>query len=462
MVDGRLGSAPSLVDARRWRVLAVVVAAQFMFVVDAFVVNVALPSVAADLRAGPGEMEAVIAIYQASYAALVITGGRLGDLLGRKSVFIWGVLGFTAASAWCGLAGSATGLVVARLAQGATAALMVPQVLATLHVLFPASDPGRARSFAIFGIALGTGGATGFLLGGWLVTFNPAGLGWRGIFLVNLPAGALVALAAVRWMPGLPTRPDTRLDMGGAVLLFVGLLGLLGTVLAGQGLGWPPWLGGVGGGAAVILLGFVAWERRVQRRGGQPLLDLGLLRMARFRHGLGTAACFQFSNVAFYMVANLVMQNRLGLTPLQSGAAILPLAAAFTVASQLAARWTARHGTRVLAWGCLGQLAGLLAFGEALRDSAGFPLMPALAVFGFGQGLVMAPLAGLVLAGVAPAQAGAASGVLNTVQQAAGAAGVTATGLAYAAGGPDGSLWLLGSSIVGTAVLLLRWEGPAR
>lgn len=165
MADGSLRPAPVLTDAGRWRVLAVVVAAQFMFVVDAFVVNVTLLSVVADLRAGPGEMEAVIAVYQTAYAGLVITGGRPGNLLGRRPVYICGVLRFTAASAWCGLPGSTTGLAVARLAQGAAAALMVPQVLATLHLLFPGPYPDWAWAFAIFCIALGTGDATGFLLG---------------------------------------------------------------------------------------------------------------------------------------------------------------------------------------------------------------------------------------------------------------------------------------------------------
>lgn len=293
------------------------------------------------------------------------------------------------------------------------------------------------------------------------MTTDSAGLGWRGIFLVNLSVGIAIALAAARWMPRLPTRPGTRLDMAGAIMLSIGLLGLLGPVLTGRRLGWPPWLFAVGGGAAVVLLGFVAWERRVQRRGGQPLLGLDLLRLQPFRQGLGTAACFQFSNIAFYMVANLVMQGQLALTPLQSGTVILPLAVSFTVASQLAAGWMARHGTRVLVWVCVGQLAGLVAIGEAAQGPAGVLLTLPLAVFGFGQGLVLAPLAGLVLARVTPAQAGAASGLLNTVQQASGAVGVTAAGLAFAASGSEGGLLLLGSGIVGTAVLLLQWKDPA-
>src|SRR3954466_10478973 len=154
----------------RWWALGVVVAAQFMFVVDAFVVNVAIPTIRRDLGASAGEMEAVLALYQIAYAASVITGSRLGDIYGRRRVFLTGVLAFTATSVWCGLAGSGAELVAARVAQGMSAALMVPQVLATIHALFP--DQGRGRAFAIFGIALGLGGAVGFAAGGWLVSLD--------------------------------------------------------------------------------------------------------------------------------------------------------------------------------------------------------------------------------------------------------------------------------------------------
>src|SRR5438067_5228507 len=170
-------------SSRRWWVLAIVVAAQFMFGVDAFVANVAIPTIAVDLHATPTQIESVIAIYLIAYATLVVTGGRLGDIHGTKNVFLAGVLGFTLTSLWCGLARSGVELIVARLAQGATAALMVPQVLATLHLLF--SDSSRGRAFGIYGIVLGLAGAAGFALGGILVTLDPAGLGWRAVFFVN-------------------------------------------------------------------------------------------------------------------------------------------------------------------------------------------------------------------------------------------------------------------------------------
>src|ERR1700749_906201 len=197
----------NLATSRRWWVLAIVVAAQFMFGVDAFVVNVAIPTIAAELHASTTEIESVIAIYLVAYATLVVTGGRLGDIYGTKGTFLAGVLGFTLTSLWCGLAQSGPELIVARLAQGATAALMVPQVLATLHLLF--SDSARSRAFGIYGIVLGLAGAAGFALGAVFVTLDPAGLGWRSVFFVNVPFGVLIVVAAAQIMPSVPRRAGT-------------------------------------------------------------------------------------------------------------------------------------------------------------------------------------------------------------------------------------------------------------
>src|SRR6266704_5915188 len=207
--------------SRRWWVLAIVVSAQFMFGVDAFIVNVAIPTIAVELNASAAQIESVIAIYLIAYATLVVTGGRLGDIHGTRNVFIAGVLGFTVTSLWCGLARSGPELIMARLAQGATAALMVPQVLATLHLMF--ADGSRGRAFGIYGIVLGLAGSAGFLLGGILVKLDFAGLGWRAVFFVNVPSGAIIIVAALRLMPTVPRRPGTRLDISGAIVLFVGL-----------------------------------------------------------------------------------------------------------------------------------------------------------------------------------------------------------------------------------------------
>src|SRR4051794_31595705 len=200
-------SSRSVDSSRRWWVLLIVIAAQFMSGVDVFIVNVAIPTIAADLHASSAEVEAVIAIYLIGYATLMVTGGRLGDIYGTRKAFLAGVLGFTLTSLWCALARSGPELIVARLAQGATGALMVPQVLATIHVLF--SDSARGRAFGIYGMVLGLSGASGFVLGGVLVTLDFAGLGWRAVFFVNVPIGLLIIVAAWLLMPQAPRRPGT-------------------------------------------------------------------------------------------------------------------------------------------------------------------------------------------------------------------------------------------------------------
>jgi EmrB/QacA subfamily drug resistance transporter len=442
-------------DRRRWQVLAVVVAAQFVFVVDAFIVNVAIPSIRLDLGASAGEMQAVIAVYQIAYATMVITGGRLGDIFGRRRVFILGVLSFAAASLWCGLAGSGAELVVARLGQGGTAALMVPQVLATIHTLFP--DAARAKAFAVFGIALGLGGAAGFALGGWLVDADIAGLGWRAVFLVNLPICGAIAVAAWWLMPHAPRRPEVRLDIAGAALVFLALGALIGPVMAGHDLGWPVWLWGVMAVGGLLAGLFLLLERGVERRGGMPLIDLALLHDRVFLRGLATVFAFQFGNIAFYLVITLFLQGQLGFSPLQGGLAVVPLALAFSVASRLVGPWVARSGIRPLLVGCAIQFCGI----AVLAGVVGWMLHPemtvimaVLVVFGFGQGLVMAPLSGLALLSVRPSHAGSGAGMLNTVNQAAGATGVSLVGMLGFGGHIMGALVLLGCASIVTGGLL--------
>ena len=425
--------SPVSVDpARRWWVLATVVAAQFMFGVDAFIVNVALPTIAAELKAGAAEIEAVIAIYLIGYATLVVTGGRLGDIHGTKPTFIAGVLGFTLTSLWCGLARSGPELIIARLAQGATAALMVPQVLATIHVLF--SDEARSRAFAIYGIVLGLAGAAGFLLGGLLVSMNLAGLGWRAVFFVNVPCGLLIIAAAVALVPSAPRRAGTRLDLPGAMILFAGLLGVIGPLLFGRDVHWAPWVWLVMAAGLAVIAGFVRFERGVAARGGMPLIDLALLDDRAFMRGLGAVFFFFFANLSFYLVMTLFMQTALHFTPLQSGAAVVPLALTFVTASRHSAVRAKHRGTLVLIEGCVLQLVGLAAIaltvGLVAQPNPWLMMLP-LAVFGYAQGLVMAPLSSAVLSTVSKASAGSGSGMYGTTTQIANAAGVAVIGAVF-------------------------------
>ena len=422
----------NLDSSRRWWVLATVVAAQFMFGVDAFVVNVAIPTIAVELHASPAEIESVIAIYLIAYATLVVTGGRLGDIYGTKAVFLAGVFGFTVTSLWCGLAQSGPELIGARLAQGATAALMVPQVLATLHLLF--SDHARTRAFGVYGIVLGLAGAAGFALGGLLVTLDLAGLGWRTVFFVNVPFGLIIMGAALRIMPQVPRRAGTRLDVPGAIVLFIGLLCLIGPLLFGHDVHWAPWVWLVMAAGLAIVAAFVRLERAVARRGGMPLIDLTLLSDRPFMRGLCATFLFFFANLSFYLVMTLFMQKALAIPPLKAGMVFVPLALTFVIASRHSGMRAKHRGTYVLIEGCAVQILGLAALAltvASVQAPAAWLLALVLMVFGYGQGLVMAPLSSTVLSTVKPASAGSGSGIYGTTAQIGNAAGVAAIGAVF-------------------------------
>jgi MFS family permease len=430
------------IPTRRWWALISVAAAQFLAVVDAFIVNVALPSIRYDLDAGAAEIQAVVAVYQIAYAALLVTGGRLGDIVGRKRVFIAGVVGFTLASLWCGLSGSAAMLILARAAQGSAAAMMVPQVLASIHTLFP--DSARPRAFAIFGIAIGLGAATGFMLGGWLVTLDPAGLGWRSIFCINLPIGLAIAVAAALLMPSMPGNADTRLDLRGAAVLLVGLLGLLVPLMFGRDLGWRWWVWLAMAGGAASLAGFIRLQHSVERGGGMPLIDLALLGDRVFAVGTCATFCFFLANLAFYFVLAFYLQNGLGFSPLDAALTVMPLAFAFVAGSQM----SGSH----LVKGCLVQTAGLtctaLVVSTIAQPSIPHLILP-LALVGYGQGMVLAPLFSEVLAQVRQADAGSGAGILATMQQVANGTGVAVAGAVYfAVEAVRGDRWALLAALV--------------
>jgi predicted MFS family arabinose efflux permease len=300
---------------------------------------------------------------------------------------------------------------------------MVPQVLATIHLLF--TDASRDRAFGIYGIVLGLAGAAGFVLGGILVTSDLAGLGWRAVFFVNVPFGAVIMAAAFRIMPTVPRRTGTRLDISGAIVLFLGLLCLIGPLLFGHDVHWSPtvWLAMAVG--AVIIAAFLRLERAVARRGGMPLIDPSLLADRAFMRGLAAVFFFFFANLSFYLVMTIYMQKGLHIPPLQAGLVFLPLALTFVVASRHSGMRAKHRGTRVLIEGCAVQIAGLAALVTAIEWIA------APSIFGYGQGLVMAPLSSAVLSTVKPASAGAGSGMYGTTAQIANAAGVAAIGAVF-------------------------------
>jgi len=408
--------------------LPVLLCGTFMVVLDFFIVNVALPSMQHDLRATGGALQMVVAGYGIANAAGLISGGRLGDLFGRRRMFMLGTLLFTLASLACGLAPNAAVLVTARVVQGLAGALLQPQVLAMIGLLY--AGPARAKAFATYGITLGLGATLGQLVGGVLIAIDPAGLGWRSCFLINLPIGAAALLLAPRVVPAFGSGGRSRLDVTGALLVALASVAVVWPLVQGREEGWPAWSLGVLV-AAVPLLALFAWQqRRLARSGGAPLVMPELLAHAGFRFGLVATLVFYAGNASLYFVLALFLQHGLGLAPLASGLVFTCLATGFFAASLASTRFARAPvvpGALLLALGHAMQFGVVLGGGEHLLAL----LLPTLLLQGVGLGCVMSPLVSAVLAGLPAQYAGLAAGVLGTVQQIGNALGVALVGLVF-------------------------------
>jgi EmrB/QacA subfamily drug resistance transporter len=430
-------TAPTTLAARlgasRWATLPVVLAGTFMVVLDFFIVNVAMPAIQADLHASAGAIEWVIAGYGLSFATLLITAGRLGDLLGRRRMFSAGLALFTLSSAACGLATSATMLVAARVLQGAAAALLTPNVLSIVGVTYDGED--RLRALSVYGIVLGLAAVGGQLIGGALVEADVAGLGWRTIFLINVPVGAAALVLAPRLVAESRAEAGAKLDPVGTALVTFALIAAVLPLVEGRQAGWPLWTWLCLAAAPLALAVFAAHQRRLHARGGGPLLDPELFRDRAFSAGLLTQLVFWCGQASFFLVFALYLQQGRGLGALEAGLVFTILAVAYLAASMRAPALTARLGRRLPALGALTLAGGhaLLAACVAGIGSGGTiaALAPALLLIGAGMGLVITPLTSTVLAGVEPRHAGAASGALSTMQQVGGALGVAVTGVIF-------------------------------
>ncbi|WP_296226642.1 MFS transporter [Ralstonia sp. UBA689] len=461
-----VSSTLSTSEPRRWLAFGVMVTAQFMFIVDAFIANVAIPSIRTSLHATPAQLEAVLAVYQLGYAILLITGGRLGDLFGRRRLFLLGLIAFTATSAGCGLAGSAPALIAWRFAQGLSAAMMVPQVLASVQALFAGAE--RDRALSIFGLVMGTGGAAGLLVGGALTSADIAGLGWRAAFLINVPVGLTAALLGWRWIPRPTAAAEVRLDTAGVAWMAISVAAVLVPLLFGRELHWPVW------SLALLIVGllgmatFQQLEARVDRAGGTPLLPPTLLQHRAFMTGLTASGLHYIGMMAFFLIITLYLQNGRQLSALRMGVAILPLAITFLITSRVANALVRRYGMRALLGGLGLMAAGLLVLLSGFGAEWAHPATPgmmrigvAVALYGAGQGLVVVPLIGLVLTGVTRTQAGAAAGLLITAQQLAGALGVACIGGLYFTFAADGSATGITHGAIAGCIAMLVALGAA-
>ena len=439
------GRAPGGADPRRWVALGVVLIAGFMQLVDISIVNVAIPSIQRDLDATYSQIQWVLAGYQLAFAVMLITGGRLGDIFGRKRLFMIGMAGFTVASALCGLAQTPEMLIGSRVLQGLMGAVMFPQILSVIQVTFPPKE--RATAFGLFGATIGLATITGPLVGGLLIEADLLGLQWRPIFLVNVPIGIAALAVAARYLVESKAPRALRLDPVGVVLVTAGLLLLVYPLVQGRDLGWPPWTFLSMAAAVPVLAGFGVYERRKKALDGSPLVDLDLFRQRSFVPGLLVAGIFFMGIPSFFLVFSLWLQIGLGFSALHAGLTGAPFAVGSALASAASVRLAPALGRRILSAGSLLLVAGMAAliwtvdrYGGAVTS---WQLLPALLLSGLGLGSVVAPLVNVVLAGIRGQDAGAASGVLTTVQQVGGAVGVAVIGVVF--------FGLLGSQAAGVA-----------
>ncbi|MCU1648133.1 MAG: Multidrug export protein, partial [Nocardia sp.] len=387
-----------------------------------------------DLGAAYSDIEWIIAAYVLSFAAVLITGGRLGDIFGRKRVFLVGMAGFTLASAACGLATDPTMLITSRFVQGTMAGLMVPQILAIIRVTFPKEE--RAKAIAIYSGVGGSASAFGLALGGLLVQWNVFDLGWRPIFLVNIPIGILaLAAAAVVMRDSRSTQPP-RLDIAGMVLAVSAVVLLVYPLTEGRRLDWPTWTFVLLGASAVTFVTFGVYERWRSRTVGSPLIDLDLFRSRPFTVGLASWLLFWIGFGGFFLIWTLFMQAGLGWSPMRAGLTSVFFAVGAGIGAGTSVSLLApRFGRWVLMAGGLVTAGGFGLYGWMAAhygsDFASWQMVLPLIITGTGFGIVVAPTIDMLLGQIPDGEAGAASGLLNTGQQLGMALGVALVGIVF-------------------------------
>ncbi|WKX74202.1 MFS transporter [Streptomyces sp. XD-27] len=413
--------------------LATVLLGAALPLIDFFIVNVALSAMGRDLRASPAVLELVVAGYGVAYAVLLVLGGRLGDTFGRRRLFLTGMAAFGITSLACGLAPDAWTLVAARVAQGAAAALLLPQVLATIQAT--TSGPRRARSLSLYGATAGLAMVVGQILGGLLVAADLLGTGWRAVFLVNVPVALLGLALAARTVPETRSERPAPVDVPGTVLLAAALVTLLLPLTEGRAAGWPVWTWVSLGLFPLAASAFFAVERRADRTGRVPLVPPSLFALPGLRRGLALVVPFSTGFGGFMFVIAVALQQGLRFGPVAAGVALVPMALAFFVVSLAGPRLVNRFGSAVVTVGGLIQAAGLaLLTVTVLRgwpDLGFWELMPGLALAGLGQGLQLPVLFRIVLADVPAERAGVGSGVMVTTQQSSLALGVATLGTLF-------------------------------
>ena len=418
---------------RRWLAAIVLIVGALMDMIDVTIVNVALPSIQRDLHASATQLEWVVSGYMLAFAATLIIAGNLGDKFGRKRLFLSGAALFGLASLAAGLSGSGAELIAARVVQGAAAAAMAPQVLATFRVIFGRAERGKA--FGIYGAMLGFASAIGLVLGGLLTGANLFGWEWRSVFYVNVPVAVAALIAGARFVPETKDPGARRPFVAGAVLLASSLVAIVYPLLEGRQLGWPAWVWPLmaAGVAGLVVLGLI--EARRTSTTVAPLLRAGLFRVPAFAAGMGIQLAFFAGMQGFFIAFALWLQAGEHFSPLKAGLTAVAFSVGSFIAAPVAVPLAQKAGRRILAGGAVLMVAGIggvaLAAPHVGVNGSPWPIVPGLVVAGAGLALLVIPLVNVVLAAVPAEVAGGASGLFSTAQQLGGALGVALLGSVF-------------------------------
>ena len=427
--------APTPVPRRAWLALVVLLVGMFMALLDTTIVNVALPTIRTNLGASEATLSWIISGYALAFGLALIPAGRLGDRIGHKWVFFTGLALFTVASFACGLAQNDVQLIVARVFQGLAGGVFVPAVTAVIQLVFPASSRGRA--FAIMGSVIGVSTALGPILGGLIIEAFGDENGWRLVFWVNLPIGVVALIAAARLLPaGAEFGVRSGIDWVGLVLLSGGLVAVLVPLIEGQDQGWPLWTYLVLVLGALLLLAFARWEVGFTKRGKGPLVPPHLFSHRAFTGGVVLALVYFAAFTSIFFTISIYWQAGLGFSALESGLVSIPFAIGSIVGSSQSNRLAQRLGRTVLIIGVAMLTVGLVWVAVLLNvvegvDLTRWDLLIPLLIAGIGNGLFIAPNAQFIVATVDRSEAGAASGVIGTMQRVGSAIGIAVVGSVF-------------------------------
>lgn len=424
----------AMTDSHRKFAMFIVALAFIMDLLDSTIVNIAIPSIQANLGASYTAIQWLVAGYALAFALLLITGGRMGDVYGYRKVFMWGVAGFTVASLLSGLAWNPVVLIGARLLQGAMAALMVPQVMSMMQVMYPPEERGQMNG--LFGAMAGVAASLGPVIGGLLIKANLFGLDWRPIFLINVPVGLFAFFAARKYLPDGKSAHPLKLDLVGTGIVMVALSLIVFPLIQGRELGWPAWTFYSMLASLPVFGLFAYWQIRKQRTDGSPLVLPALFQKKSFSLGLLTNVVFEGVMIGYFLISTLMLQIGLGYSVVKAALTGIPLsigiAATFAV---LGAKVIPRLGRYAMTLGTVIMGAGLVYVAWAFQhfgvNTDPWEIIPGLLPIGVGMGLIMMPVFAVVLNDVDHNHAGSASGVLNAVQQLGGAIGVAAIGVVF-------------------------------